>query len=184
MAAEDPGVQFKHDQEAIRWCHFPGVPYVMGVSSIDIIQDLSGKEVLITTPVRNPSRHIYTDGRTHVNADVFDPVSGGNSIGHWDGETLVADTVGFSSEGITRIPGGGRRTPDSHLIERFRLVDNGNRLSVVSTWDDSKVFQKPHTYEMRYYRAPKGTEPREYDCNAADEARAKYLIGAPGGASK
>lgn len=184
MAAEDPGVQYKHDMNAIRWCHFMGVPYIMGVSPIDIIQDTSGKEMLITTPVRNPSRHIYTDGRTHVSAETFDPVSGGNSIGHWEGETLIVDTVGFSDEGVTRIPGGGRRTPDSRLTERFRLLDGGNRLSVVFTWEDAKVFQKPHTYEFRYYRAPKGTEPREYDCNASDEARAKYLMGAPGGASK
>ena len=184
MATEDPGVQFKHDQEAIRWCHFMGVPYIMGVSPIDIVQNINGKEILITTPVRNPSRHIYADGRTHVNADVFDPVSDGNSIGHWEGDTLLVDTIGFSSEGVTRIPGGGRRTPDSHLVERFRLVDGGNRLSVVSTWEDPKIFQKPHTYEMRYYRAPKGTEPREFDCNSADEARAKYLLGPPGGASK
>ena len=129
-------------------------------------------------------RMIYTDGRTHVSAETFDPVSGGNSIGHWEGETLIVDTIGFSSEGVTRIPGGGRRTPDSHLVERFRLLDGGNRLSVVFTWEDPKVFQKPHTYEFRYYRAPKGTEPREYDCNASDEARAKYLLGSPGSASK
>ena len=184
MAAEDPAVQFKHDMNAVRWCHFLGLPYVMGVSPIDIVQNLNGKEVLITTPVRNPSRHIYTDGRTHVSAETFDPVSGGNSIGHWEGDTLIVDTIGFSSEGVTRIPGGGRRTPDSHLVERFRLLDGGNRLSVVFTWEDPKVFQKPHTYEFRYYRAPKGTEPREYDCNASDEARAKYLLGSPGSASK
>ena len=184
IAAEDPTVQFKHDQDAIRWCHFLGVPYVMGVSPIDIVQNINGKEILITTSVRNPSRHIYTDGRQHVNPDLFDPVSGGNSIGHWDGDTLVVDTTGFSSEGVTRIPGGGRRTPDSHLVERFRLVEGGNRLSVVSTWEDTKVFQRPHTYEMRYYRAPKGTEPREFDCNASDDARAKYLLGPPGAASK
>ncbi len=184
IASEDPRIQFKHDQEAVRWCHFFGVPFVMNVSPIDIIQDTSGKEVLITSSVRNPSRHIYTDGRTHVSAETFDPVSGGNSIGHWEGDALIVDTVGFSNEGITRIPGGGRRTPDSHLVERFRLLDGGARLSVVSTWDDPKVFQKPHTYEMRYYRAPKGTEPREFDCNASDEARAKYLLGAPGGASQ
>jgi hypothetical protein len=184
MKSEDPNVQFQHDRNAIRWCHFPGVPYVMGVSPIDILQNINGKEVLISTPLRNPSRHIYTDGRKHVNAETFDPVSGGDSIGHWERDTLVVDTVGFSSEGVTRIPGGGRRTQDSHLIERFRLLDGGNRLSVTFTWEDTKVFASPHTYEFRYYRAPKGTEPREYDCDASDEARANYLLGAPGSTSK
>jgi hypothetical protein len=184
MASEDKSVQSKRDMLAIRWCHFFGVPYVMDVSPIDILQNLNGKEIVIATPVRNPARHIYTDGRGHVNPDVFDPLANGHSIGHWEGDTLVVDTVGFSSEGITSIPGGGRRTPDSHLIERFRLMDGGNRLSAVFTWEDPKVFQKPHTYEYRYYRAPKGAEVREYDCNASDETRAKFLLDAPGAWSK
>jgi hypothetical protein len=184
MKSEDPAVQYKHDMTAIRWCHFFGVPYVMGASPIDIIHNVSGKEILITTPVLNPTRHIYTDGRGRVSKDTFDPVSGGHSIGRWDGDTLIVDTAGFSDEGVTRIPGGGRRTPDSHLVERFRLLDNGNRLSVVFTWEDAKVFQKPHTYEFRYYRAPKGTETRDQDCSANDEARGKYLLEPPGGASK
>jgi hypothetical protein len=179
FSSEDPSVQFKHDIYEIRWCHFFGVPYVMLQSPIDILQSANGKEVVISTPLRNPSRHIYTDGRGHVNPETFDPVSGGHSIGRWDGETLGVDTIGFSEEGVTRIPGGGRRTKDSHLVERFRLVDP-NQLSVVSTWDDPKVFAKPHTYEIRYFRAPKFTELREFDCNAADETRAKYLMEPPG----
>jgi len=180
MAAEDRGVQFKLDTAAIRWCHFFGVPYMMEGSTIDILQNVNGKEIAITSALRNPTRHIYTDGRGHVNPDTFDPVSNGHSIGHWEGDMLVVDTVGFSSEGITGIPGGGRRTPDSHLIERYRLLAGGKRLSVTFTWADPKVFTKAHTYEFRYYRAPKSTEAREFDCNASDEERAKYLTGMPG----
>jgi hypothetical protein len=184
MANEDKSVQYKLNMFATRWCHFFGVPYVMDVSPLDILQDLNGKEIVIATPVRNPARHIYTDGRGHVNPDVFDPLSNGHSIGHWEGDTLVVDTVGFSSEGMTGIPGGGRRTPDSHLVERYHLLDGGNRLSVIFTWEDAKVFQKAHIYEYRYYRAPKGVEAREYDCNASDEGRAKFLLDAPGAAKK
>jgi len=180
MAAEDRGVQFKLDTTATRWCHFFGVPYVMEGSTIDILQNVNGREIAITSALRNPARHIYTDGRGHVNPDTFDPVSNGHSVGHWEGDILAVDTVGFSSEGITGIPGGGRRTPDSHLIERYRLLAGGKRLSVMFTWEDSKVFTKPHTYEFRYYRAPKGTEAREFDCNASDEERAKFLTGMPG----
>jgi hypothetical protein len=183
VASEDASVQYKHDMYEVRWCHFFGVPYVMLQSPIDILQNINGKEVIISTPLRNPSRHIYTDGRSHVNADLFDPTASGNSIGHWEGETLVADTVGFSDEGVTRIPGGGRRTQTSHLVERFRLID-ADRLSIVSTWDDAKIFAKPHSYEIRYFRAPKFTELREFDCNASDEARGKYLLEPPGSQRK
>jgi len=153
---------------------------MMEGSTIDILQNVNGREIAITSALRNPARHIYTDGRGHVNPDTFDPVSNGHSVGHWEGDTLAVDTVGFSSEGITGIPGGGRRTPDSHLIERYRLLAGGKRLSVTFTWEDAKVFTKPHTYEFRYYRAPKATEAREFDCNASDEERAKYLTGTPG----
>lgn len=179
VAAEGPDKQFQHDRNEIRWCHFFGVPYVMQQSPIDIAQNTNGKEVTIMTPVRSPARHIYTDGRGHANPDTYDPASNGHSIGHWEGATLVVDTIGFSEEGVTRIPGGGRRTKDSHLVERFRLVD-ANRLSVVSTWEDANVFAKPHTYEARYFRAPKFTELREFDCNASDETRGKYLLELPG----
>ena len=179
VAAESSNLQFEHDRKEIRWCHFLGVPYVMQQSPIDILQNANGKEVTIMSPVRSPARHIYTDGRGHVNPDTYDPVSSGHSIGHWEGASFVVDTIGFSDEGVTRIPGGGRRTPDSHLVERFRLIDS-NHLSVISTWEDPKIFAKPHTYEIRYFRAPKFTELREFDCNASDEARGKFLLEPPG----
>ena len=172
--------QVARDTHAIRYCYNFGVPFLMEISPIDIVQNLSGKETAITFPYRGPSRHIYTDGRKHVNQDVFDPSSSGDSVGRWEGDTLVVDTIGFSEEGVTRIPGGGRRTPASHLVERYRLVSGGKQLSVIFTWDDAKVFAKPHAYEFRYYRAPKGMEAREYDCNASDEERARFLLGTPG----
>jgi hypothetical protein len=179
MAAEDRNIQFTLDMKAIRWCHFLGVPYVMEGATIDILQNQNGKEILITTSLRSPARHIYMDGRSHVNPNTFDPVSNGHSIGKWEGETLLVDTVGFSTEGLTAIPGGGRRTVDSHLVERYRLLDGGRRLSVIFTWEDPKVFTKPHAYEFRYYRAPKGTEAREFDCSASDEERARFLTPSP-----
>jgi hypothetical protein len=180
IAAEDRSVQYNRDMAATRWCHFFGTPYAMEQSPIEILQNRNGKEVVITFPVRSPARHIYTDGRGHVNPDIFDAVSNGHSIGHWEGDTLVVDTVGFSDEGITGIPGGGRRTTTSHLVERYRLLGKGDRLSVTFTWDDPKIFARPHSYEFRYYRAPKGIEVREYDCKASDEERAGFLLGAAG----
>lgn len=180
IAAEDAAIQYKRDMTEIRWCHFMGVPYAMEGSPIDILQNRNAKEIIITSSLRTPARHIYTDGRSHVNPDVFDPVSNGHSIGHWEGDTLIVDTVGFSNEGITRIPGGGRRTTGSHLVERYRLLDGGERLSVIFTWEDSKIFARPHTYEFWYYRSPKGTEAREFDCDANDQERAKFLVGMPG----
>ena len=180
VAAEDPAVQYKRDMTELRWCHFMGVAYSMENAPIDIQQNRNGKEIVVTSSLRTPARHIYTDGRSHVNPDVFDPVSNGHSIGHWEGDTLIVDTIGFSTEGLTGIPGGGRRTTDSHLVERYRLLAGGQRLSVIFTWEDPKIFAQPHSYEFRYYRSPKGTEAREFDCDANDQDRAKFLLETPG----
>jgi len=66
------------------------------------------------------------------------------------------------------------------LTERFRLLNGGSVLSVVSTRQDDETFAKPHTYEFRYYRAPKNTGMPEYDCDASNESRGKFLLEAPG----
>jgi len=100
--------------------------------------------------------------------------------GHWEGDTLVADTVGFNDRGATRIPGGGVRGPDSHLVERYRLLDGGARLSATFTWNDPKTFQKPHTYEFRYYRIKKINDPRILACDPGDQERARFVLGPDG----
>ena len=111
--------------------------------------------------------------------DTYDPQSNGHSIGHWEGDSLVVDTIGFSDRGVTSIPGGGIRTADSHLTERYRLLDGGRILSVVFAWEDPKIFLKPHVNEFRYYRAPAGTYAREYFCDSSNAERAKFLSEPP-----
>ena len=79
----------------------------------------------------------------------------GDSIGRWEGDTLVVETTMFHPDnGILGIPGGCFRTPDSKLVERFRLLRNGQVLQVISTWTDPKVLSRPHTYELRLFAFP------------------------------
>jgi hypothetical protein len=78
---------------------------------------------------------------------------------------------------VTSIPGGGFRTSSSHLVERYRLL-NDNLLSVTFRWEDPNVFRAPHTYEFRYLRAPRLYEAQPpLACNPFDEARAAFLTG-------
>lgn len=170
---------YRHDLLALRWCHFVGMPRMMEGAPLDILQGSDGKEIVIVSQSQGVPRHIYVDGRKHPDSKIYDPTTMGNSIAHWEGETLIVDTTGFNDQGISSIPGGGIRTHDSHLIERYRLVENGQALSVVFRWDDPNVFQKPHIYEYRYYRAPKGVEQRQFQCNSGDEDRAKFLTSDP-----
>lgn len=174
-AAAKTATQREHDLLAIRWCANAGVPYIMGdTAPLDIRQGL--KDIAILAKTVSSVRYIYIDGRSHPDKDELDATTNGHSIGHWDGDTLVVDTVGFSDRGITAIPGGGFRTPKSHLIENVHLINGGRQLSVIFTWDDPSVFQKPHSYEFRYYKVPDIGYPLQYPCNAMDPGRAKFLI--------
>jgi len=169
----------KRDMFEVRWCHAFGVPYLMGTSPLQIAQNRTGREIAVVFSTRNPGRHIYLD-RQHPNSETFDATSNGHSIGKWEGDTLIVDTIGFGEEGLTAIPGGGRRTKDAHLVERFKLIAGGSQLSVDSTWTDPNTFTQPHTYEFRYHRLPKGFEMPNVDCDPADEARGKFLLNPPG----
>ena len=178
MRAAGGDALIRHDVDAIRWCNNIGVPAMMGDRSPLDIRQSAGVIAIVAKP-QSSFRYIYTDGRTHPAKEDLDPTTNGNSIGRWEGGTLMVDTVGFNDRGVTRIPGGGVRTLDSQLTERYRLLNGGQVLSVTFTWDDPKVFAKPHTYEFRYYKVSRISEPRMYACDANDSERTKFLTEAP-----
>lgn len=155
---------------ASRWCHPLGTPFVMGDSApLDLVQ--SSRELAIIAEVQSSARHIYLDGRDHVPLDEFDPTSTGHSVGRWEGDVLVVDTVGFNTVGNRSIPGGGLRGESSRLLERYELRNNGTELNVRFTWEDPGVFAAPHTYDFTYYRGAMDEYAREYFCDASDESR-------------
>jgi hypothetical protein len=166
----------QHDAHAVRWCNLLGTPFLMDSGRpIDIRQ--GEREVIITAETNASPRHLYLDRSTHISNHIFDATSNGDSIAHWEGDALAVDTIGFDGEkGILQIPGGGFRTSDSHLVERYRLLENGSILSVVFTWEDPKVFRAAHSYEFRYHRLPERYEPASaISCDPYDEVRAKFL---------
>lgn len=159
---------------ASRYCQYLGMPFLMGQSPpIDIVQ---GKdEILIMSEQSSAARHIYLDGRGHPDPSTYEPTTNGHSVGHWQGDTLVVDTVGFSELGARNVPGGGLRGKTSHLVERFHLFDNAARLSITFTWEDPHVYLKPHTYEIRYFKDPAGTYAYEDFCDAGDPAQGQSV---------
>ena len=164
------------DAYAIRWCNLLGMPFVMDSGRpLDIRQGATA--IIIAPENASAPRYLYTNRTAHVSNDIFDPSTNGDSIAHWEGDTLVVETVGFHDEhGITAIPGGGFRTGRSRLVERYRLIKDGAGLSVTFTWTDPKIFRTPHTYEFQYQRLPATYEPRQWlACDPYDEERAKFL---------
>ena len=170
----------QRDLYVIRWCNHVGLPAMMDDGApLDIRQ--GRYELAIASQSVSPGRHIYLDGRSQPSLDTFDPTTLGNSIGHWEDDSLVVETIGFNDKGITDIPGGGIRTPDSRLTEVYRLQDQGRKLEVTFTWTDPKVYTSPHTYRFLFQKAPPGTRAHEWFCDPADSARARFLLDRPQG---
>ena len=173
----------KGDAYAIRWCNLLGMPFLMDPGRpLDIRQGPSA--VIIVPENASAPRYLYLNRTAHVDADIFDPSTNGDSIAHWEGDTLVVDTVGFHGEhGITAIPGGGFRTEKSRLVERYRLLENGAILSVAFTWTDPTVFKSAHSYEFRYYKLAATYEPRQWlPCDPYNEERSRFLDPPPAAA--
>ena len=94
----------------------------------------------------------------------------GDSIGHWEGDTLVVDTTNFRQE--TAFRGGSE---DLHVVERFRRVDPQTILYRV-TLDDPKTWSKPWTMEYPFVSTPGPVY--EYACHEGNYAMEDILGGA------
>jgi len=94
----------------------------------------------------------------------------GDSIGHWEGDTLVVDTTNFT--GQTRFAGASENL---HVVERFQRVDTGTIL-YRATVDDPTTFSKPFTLEYPFL-ATKGPV-FEYACHEGNYAMPDIMGGA------
>ena len=105
-------------------------------------------------------RQVFLDGRPH------DPtVTGtwwGDSIGKWDGDTLLVDTVGLNDKAWLDLI-GHPRTEKAHIVERFTRPELG-RVNIEITIDDPGAYSKPWKILESAQLAP-GWELQEYICN-------------------
>jgi hypothetical protein len=85
----------------------------------------------------------------------------GNSVGRFDGDTLVVETIGFN-EHVWLNALGAPHSDALKLTERYRLVAGGEYLELRMTADDPKVLKRPYTYTRYYRRSPR--EMQEYVC--------------------
>jgi hypothetical protein len=141
---------YKKEQYARRWCNAFGMPTIME-SFRPVNISVGERQVVVPSEFVPLPRHIYLRN-THNDPNVLEPSVNGDSIGHFEGEDLVAETVLFADTGLLTLPGGGFRTTKSKLGERFHPMNDGKNLLVTSTWYDPTVFLKPYTYSVYYYR--------------------------------
>jgi len=92
------------------------------------------------------------------------PTWNGDSIAHWDGDTLLVDSVGFNDK--SWLFGGMQpHTEEAHLIERMKMVANGAILNINITVEDRHALTSAYSYNRFYKRQPAGVEMPEDVCN-------------------
>jgi len=116
-------------------------------------------------------RQIFTDGRP-LPANDPQPWWYGYSVGKWDGDTLVVETIGFRDDGWLDVP-GSPFTSAARITERFRRVNYG-RLEIDITIDDSKAYTRPWTVRVNQRLTP-GDEPIEFICNENERSSKHYV---------
>ena len=140
------GVPVAETDDLVYRCYPPGTPRIyIHPFPMEIIQ-LPGR-VLMIFEYDHLVRQIYTDGREH-RTDL--PTSWmGDSIGHWEGKTLVVESTNFNDKTwIDRI--AVPHSEEMKLIERLYLNDEG-QLQVDMRVEDPKALAKPWEFS-RYYR--------------------------------
>ena len=104
-------------------------------------------------------RHqIFTDGRPHDTT--LGPLWMGDSIGHWEGDTLVADTVNFNDKTwLDRM--GHPHSEALHVVERIRRIDHDHMVDDI-TMEDPKAYTKPWTAHLPFVLKPKWTLAEQF----------------------
>jgi hypothetical protein len=138
-------------------CLPPGMPGIMGQPyPMEFL--LTPGLVTIVIEAYTQVRHIYTDGRPLP--DDPDPKFHGTSIGHWDGDTLVAETVGFSPQ--TDIASNTPHSDKMKIVERFRLADP-DTMTIETTVTDPEALAAPWV-SSRTLRRHRAWTIAEYIC--------------------
>jgi hypothetical protein len=130
-------------------CRPAGVPGFMSYgrfTPVFFIQ--SPTEVLIIFESDQQIRRVYLDV---PHSESPQPSWYGESVGHYEGETLVIDTIGLNDKTFV----DNFRTPHTeklHIVERWRVIDGGKVLEVNFTVDDPDAFYEPWSAIQRYGR--------------------------------
>jgi hypothetical protein len=133
-------------------CKPGGVPGFMAMGGGVLFVVQSPAEVTMIFSGNEETRHIYLNVPHAANPK---PSWYGDSVGHYEGDTLVVDTIALNTKTFV----DAYRTPHTgklHVTERWRLVDNGDKLEVLISVDDPDTFNRPWQ-ALKRYQSRKGT---------------------------
>jgi hypothetical protein len=108
------------------------------------------KKVTMVWQMDQQIRHIYMDVPHSANPK---PSWYGESVGHWEGDTLVVDTIGQNTKTFI----DNYRTPHTeklHVVERFHLIEGGEKLQADITIEDPGALKQPLHVMHQWRKAP------------------------------
>jgi hypothetical protein len=144
--------------EGVAACKWPGMPTIM-TSPYPFEVLTTESRLTFLFEVDSQVRRIFLDRTEHLPADELDPSYYGDSIAHWENNTLVIDSIGFNSQPVRNLP----HSDKLHIIERLTLVDAEHSQAEI-TMTDAEAFTQPIVIKVEYSRRP-DWRIREYSCN-------------------
>jgi len=146
---------------ARKTCSF-SFPLVM--ESPSLFQVAVTPEETLFVFVTQDVRHVYTDGRQHPPAEDLWPTRMGDSVAHWEGDTLVIDTIArLPTESIGVASPLSKLSERAHFIERVRRV-SPDELQNEMTIEDPVALARPWTVTLKYRRVTDLDRMGNYDC--------------------
>lgn len=142
-------------------CKPYGVPGMMSVAIYPVEFIQTPKQITIVAEAFSEVRRIYLD-RPQMKIEDVAPGYYGRSVGHWDGDTLVSDTVGIKTS--LSVYRGIPHSEQMRVTERFRLLAP-DILHDQITIEDPVTMEKPLTYTVAYRRMKKDYEMVEFVCD-------------------
>jgi hypothetical protein len=131
LAASERGERFG-DPTAL--CYPPGMPrFMTRYGSLMMLQYPTA--IFMVSRLNNDYRVIYLDGRERLPESQLDRNWHGESLGHWEGDTLVVETTGFIGENHL-IQAGILAGEQLKIVERYQMINDGNTLAIELTMTD------------------------------------------------
>lgn len=144
-----------------------GIPWIYGIPDPYKIVQTPGLTLIMFEG--EPVRQIYTDGRKHTPDP--EPAWYGYSVGKWEGDTFVVNSVGFNDRTWLDAMGHPHST-DMRIVERFHRRDFGH-MDLQVTIEDPKTYTRPVTLKYTQTLAP-DTDLLDYICTENEKDR-KHL---------
>jgi hypothetical protein len=137
------------DDPVLRKCLPPGTPRIY-LQPFPFQMVTTPKEIIMIFEYDHTVRQIFMDGRAHPQ-DIT-PTYMGHSIGKWEGDTLVVDTVGFNDKSwLDR--DGHPHSDQLHVVERFHRI-NRDDMTIDITMEDPKALAKPWKTQLNFQFKP------------------------------